>query len=132
MLEGLLALAVVIKTEFVHRAVADRPIVRNVPLLEALRDNTAEAGNIGTGELEVGERLHRPVVVEVVIDTKILLVINLVVELHCQLVAAYGLGRNGSDQIVIARGLRNELEQINRRRIHASEWNLSGGEDRQK
>ena len=59
MLKCLLALAIVIETELVHRAVADRPGVGDVPLLEALRHSGSEAGEVGASQLEVGKRVLR-------------------------------------------------------------------------
>src|ERR1700730_6629229 len=129
MLKCLLALAVVIETEFVHRVTADGPGVSNIPLLETLCHNISEARKIGAGEFEVGERVMRAIVVEVVIDAQILLVIQSVVNLGCDLVAAYGRRRHGADQIAAIRRSRNKLEQINRGRIHTSEGNLTTGED---
>ena len=86
-------------------------------------------GTIGAGEFEVGEWAARAVVVEIVIDAQVLLVIQPVVNFDSELVAAYGLGRNGGDQITAVWRSGNKLQQINRGRVHASEGNLAVGEN---
>src|SRR5271169_342480 len=123
MLKRLLALAIVIETEFIHRAVVDCPGVGNVPLLEALRHNVAEAGEIGASQLEAGKRAFCGVVVEIVIDAQVLLVIQPVVKSECNLVAADGLDRHSADERTAIRRSRDKLEKINRSRVQASEGN---------
>jgi len=128
MLKCPLAFAVVIETEFVHRAASECPCVGNVPLLEALRQNAPEAGDIGARKLEVGERLQRTIIIKIVIDAQVLLVVDPVVDFHCELVAADGLGGDRADQITVAGRAGNKLQQINRRGVHASEGNQAGRE----
>ena len=98
MLERLLTLAVVIKPELVHGAVTDRPSVSYVPLLKAFCQNAAEAGYVGTRKLEIRKRLVRRIVIEIVVDTQVLFVIEPVVDLDGELVATYSFGGNGTDQ----------------------------------
>src|ERR1700689_4267309 len=123
-LERALALAVVVEMKFVDRVVAERPGVGNIPLLKAFSDDTAEARDVGAGQFEERKRLQRAVVVKVVVDAEVLLVSQPVIDLHCEVVAALGLRRNGFDGVAAIARSGHELHQINGRRIQAGKRNL--------
>src|ERR1035437_2696735 len=125
MLKCPLAFAIVIEMEFVHRAVAERPGVSDIPLLGALRHDTSEAGEIGPRQFEICERVLRTVVIEIVIDTQVLLIIQPVVNSSGHLVAANSSGGDGADQRTAVWRSGNKLKKINRGGVHAREWNLT-------
>src|SRR5208282_1314120 len=118
MLKCLLALAIVIEAELVHRVVADRPGVSNVPLLEALRHNVSEAGEIGACQFEAGKGVERAIVVEIVIEAQVLLFIQPVVDFNRDLIAAHRLGGDSADKRTAVRRGGNQLQQVNGSRIH--------------
>src|ERR1035441_1416033 len=124
MLKRLLTLAIVIESEFIHGAGADRPSMGNVPLLEALFHSGSEAWQIGTSEFEASKWVLCGVVVEIVIDAQVLLLIQPVVKPGCQLVATNGPDRHGADQRTAVWRCRNKLQKVNRGWIHASERDL--------
>src|ERR1700687_3671604 len=99
MLEGPLRFAIVVEAEFVDRTIADRPGVRDVPLLKALRDLAAESRNVGASQLKVGKRLSSAVVGEIVVSAEALAGVDLVIKLESCLVTARRLHRNGLNQI---------------------------------
>ena len=130
MLKCFLALAVVVETKLVHSAVADCPSMGNVPLLNALRNNAAETGDIRASKFEVGKRLQCVSVVKIVIEAQILFVIDSVVYLNRELVAAYRHGGNGRDQIAAVAGIGNKLQQIHCCRVQAGKRDLVSWENR--
>ena len=132
MLKRLLPLAVVIEAELVHHRVIDRPRVCNVVLLEPLRHDVSEPWEIRTRQFEVCKRIVRAIVVEIVIDAQVLFVVQPVVKFKRHLIAAHRLGRHGADQRTAVRRLRNKLQQVHRRRIHASQRYLTSGKNRRK
>jgi len=131
MLEGSLRLTIVIEAEFVDGAVGDGPGMSEVPLLEALGHDAAKPWDIGASQLEKRERLHCAVIIEIVIDAQVLLIGEPVVDFDGELIPSDGFGGNRGDRAVGACG-RNELEQVDCCRIHASKGNLTVGKDRRK
>src|SRR5258708_1159019 len=79
MLESTLGLGVVVEAEFVDSAVVDGPRVGDVPLLKALFGGGSEAGDVGPRGLKLGKRRDERVVIEIVIETQILLVVDTMV-----------------------------------------------------
>src|SRR5579871_656050 len=125
MLKRLLSLAVVVEAELVHRIVGHSPSMRNVPLLKALRDNAAKPRDIGAGQFKKREGLHVTIVVEIVVDTEVLLLRELVINLYRELIASNGLGWNGLNCIATVRRRGHELQYVNRCRIHTSQRYLT-------
>src|ERR1017187_6467205 len=124
MLKRQLALAIEIETEFIHSAVADRPGVGDVPLLEALLYSVSEPGEIRARQFEVGKWAVCGVVVEIVVEAQVLLVIQQVVKFSCNLVAADGPDRHGADLRTAVWRRWDKLQKVNRSRVHAGERDL--------
>ena len=125
MLKCSLPFAVVIKAELIHGAVIERPSMRYVPLLDTLIQVTSKTRNVGTNQLKIREWLQNAAVIKIVVDAKVLFVIQFMVELYRKLIAAYRFGGNGSDQRAAIWRSGNKLQQINRCGIHASQRNLA-------
>src|SRR5579859_1179781 len=98
-LEGSLCFAVIVEAEFVDRAVADRPGVGQIVLLEAFGNDRRKAGHVGACGLELSEGQGYVVIVEVVVSAEILAVADAVVDLERELVAALGLHRRGLHRV---------------------------------
>src|SRR6266852_3910126 len=92
-LEGSLCLAVVVEAEFVDHCVADRPGMADVPLLKSLVGTRAESRHIRARGLELREWRDQVMIVEIVIKAEVLLVVEAMIKLHGELVAAFGLHR---------------------------------------
>jgi hypothetical protein len=101
MLERALRLAVVIEVELVHRGVIDSPGVCNVPLLKSFVGNRPETRYVRTGGLELREGRDHVVVVEIVVQSEILLAGEAVINPDCELIAAIGLHRSGLERMPI-------------------------------
>src|SRR5258708_37029712 len=109
MLKGTLRFAIVVEAELIDRAVVDGPGMADIPLLKALSDGGGEAGYVGSGGLELSEGQDHMVIVEIVVDAEGLLVINSVVHLDRELVAALWLYRHGLSLIGSYIGGRHEV-----------------------
>ena len=97
----------------------------DIPLLEALRHNTSEAREIGASQFEIGERVKRAVVIEIVVDAQVLLIIQPMINSSGELVAAYGFSGDSADQEAAVWWSGNKLKKISRGGVHASEWDLT-------
>src|SRR6202041_2897727 len=127
-LERQLTFTVVGEVKLVHRAVADGPIVGDVPLLETLGKNAAEAGNVRAGQFEKRKGLQGAIVIKVVIDAEVLLVGKPMVDLDGELVAPNGFCGDALDGVPGPRS-GDELKQIHSRGVHAGQGNLVVGEN---
>src|SRR5579884_3143788 len=124
MLKRALAFAVIGEAKFVDQGIADGPVVRQVPLLIAIAQDTSEAGHVCARELKVGDRLQDVVVVEIIISGKVLRRIDSMIKTEGRLVATSRLGGNRLDGVSVCCGRGNKLQQINRGGVHASERDL--------
>src|ERR1700693_4261710 len=68
MLERSLRFAIVVKTKLIHRAVADRPSVGQVPLLETLLDGGGEPWHVCASSLELREWKDHAVVIKIIVS----------------------------------------------------------------
>src|SRR5271163_4255327 len=112
MLKRSLSLAVVVEAEFIHCVAVDGPVVRDIPLLETLRHNVTEARKIASRVFEQRKWIQRAVVVEVVINAEILFIVQAMIHLHRNLVAANCLGRHCADEILSSGWSRYKLQKI--------------------
>src|SRR6266699_6574944 len=62
------------------------------------------------------------VVIEILVNAEVLLVVDTVVNLDGELIAALGLHRHGHQRIAVG-GSGNKLKQVNCRRVHAAQRN---------
>src|SRR5438270_8124709 len=67
-LECTLGFAVVVKPEFIDRAVVDGPGMADIPLLKALFCRRSKAGHVGASGLELSKRRDQAVVVEIIVN----------------------------------------------------------------
>ena len=124
MLEGPLRFAIVVEAELVDRGVVDRPGMAQVVLLEAFVGDGSETRYIRAGSLKLRKGRNYVVIIEIIVEAKILLVIEPVIESQSELVAAIGLHRYGLDNVASSLWNRNKLKQINSSGIHALQGNL--------
>jgi hypothetical protein len=87
MLKGPLRFAIVVEPEFVHRAVIYRPRVTNVVLLKTFFRDRAETWHIRPCRLELRERRNHMMVVEVIVEAKILMIVQSVIDFHRELIS---------------------------------------------
>jgi hypothetical protein len=123
MLERALRLTVVIEAKLVHGSVAYGPRMADVPLLESLVSDGSETRYVCPGSLELRERRDHMVVVEVVVQTEILLAVEPVIDPECELIAAIGLHRSGLERMSVVGWGWDKLEQVNGGGIQASKRN---------
>src|SRR6266566_3141123 len=128
MLECTLGFAVVVKPEFIDRAVVDGPGMADIPLLKALFCRRSKAGDVCASGLELSKRRDQAVVVEIIVNAEILAVADSVVELERELVAAIRLHRDSHQDVAIGRR-GHKLKQVHSRRVHASQRYLVVGEN---
>ena len=81
-----LTLAHVGEMGFIHESVGDRPRMSQVPLLESTVVEIAKSGNICPRSFEFIERLDLPNVIEVIIGSEILAIVDLVIETDGELI----------------------------------------------
>src|SRR5438105_6034001 len=86
---------------FVDRRRTDGPGVRQVHLLRAGGIVVAEAWQqIGRGGLKPGERLPIEGVVEIVVETQVLLIVDSMIDLYRELIFMRIIVRNGTEEAV--------------------------------
>src|SRR5512135_240518 len=124
MLEGSLRFAIVVEAKLVDRVVVDRPGMAQVVLLESFVGNGSETRYVRAGSLKRRKGRNYVVIIEIIVETKILPVIEPVIESQSELVAAIRLHRVGLDNVAPSLWNRNKLKQIYSSGIHALQGNL--------
>src|SRR5260370_20605645 len=125
----MLAFPQVGETCFIDGRGVNGPSVAQVPLLEAFRYGAAESRHVGPSELEEGEGLNAMVIVKVVVNVKVLVVVEPVIQAQGCLIAAHAPNRRALEGAIWAVGQRHKLQQVQSDRIHASQGDLVIGED---
>ena len=131
MLECFLRLAIVVEAKLVNGSVVNSPGVTDVPLLESLVGDGSETGHIRPGRLKLRKWRDYVVIIEVVVETEVLFVIDAMIEPHSELVATGRLHGNSLNEIEVAgrRGERNKLQQVDGGWVEAFQGNFIGGKD---
>src|SRR6185437_3298249 len=124
MLEGSLRFAIVVEAKLVDRVVVDRPGMAEVVLLEPFVGDGSETRYVRPGSLKLRKRRNYVVIIEIIVEAKILPVIEPVIESQSELVAAIRLHRVGLDNVASSLWNRNKLKQIYSSSIHALQGNL--------
>ena len=75
------------ETKIVNGAVVDGPCVTQIPLLETLLGDCSEAGKVGAASLETRKGINQVGIVEIVIGTQVLLVIDAMIDLRRELIS---------------------------------------------
>ena len=123
MLEGSLRFTIVVEAKLVDRGVVDRPGMAEVLLLESLVGDGSETGYVRAGSLKLRKGRDYVVIIEIIVEAKVLFVIEPVIESHGELVAAVRLHRYGLDNVAPCRRSRNKLKQIYSGGVHTLQGN---------
>src|SRR4029077_1180748 len=129
MLEGFLRFPVVVEAEFVHGSVADGPGVADVPLLEPFAGNRSETRHVGAGGLKLRKGRDYVVIVEIVIKAKVLLVVDPVVKLYCELIATVRLYGYSLNDVGSRPRSGNVLKEFDGSSVQALQRDLVGRKD---
>src|ERR1700687_220202 len=105
MLEGSLCFAIVVKTKLIHRAVADRPSVGQVPLLETLLNRGSEPWHVCASSLELREWKDHAVVIKIIVSTEVLFVVDAMINLDRELITPLRLPRRSLDGVSAGSGV---------------------------
>lgn len=124
MLEGSLRFAIVVEAKLVDRGVVDRPGMAEVVLLESFVGDGSETRYVRSRSLKLCKGRNYVVIIEIIVEAKILLVIEPVIESQSELVATIRLHRVGLDNVAPSLWNRNKLKQIYSSSIHALQGNL--------
>ena len=119
MLEGFLRFTIVVEAKFVHGSVADGPGVTDIPLLESFVSDRSKSRHVRAGGLKLRKGRDHVVIVEIIIEAKILPIVYAVIEFYRELITAVRLHRYGLNDVGRSRGNRYILKQIDSGRIHA-------------
>src|ERR1700688_737527 len=127
-LKGALGLTVVVEPELIDGCVADCPGVSQVPLLKTFAHDGGESRNVCASGLELSKRKDFMMIIEIVVATEVLTVINTMINLYGELIATFGLYRLCLNDIAASRG-GDQLQQVHSCGIHAGKWNLLSRKD---
>src|SRR5947209_5740224 len=92
-LEGFLRFTIVVEAKLVHRRVVDGPGMADIPLLESLVGDGSKAWHVRASRLKLRKRRDDVVIIEIIVKTKVLLVVNAVIDLYRKLIATVRLHR---------------------------------------